>query len=151
MRAPAWHWFVRLARRGKDAARFPATLAACAALARAPRPLPRWGGAGSAMCRHGGPGGVATASPVGPLLDGLGKAWNSSTRLARCQHPDTGVLTRSSSATTFPPGWGRGANATAAFVSEMMASERTKDVAARHGLRAAPARVSRQLPPRLTR
>ena len=131
MQALAWNWFVRLARRGKDAARFPATFAVFAARAvRCGRRLCGAERAGDVLSprarrRHG--------FAVVPLTDGgtlpgvlLDDALSDNTQTPV---PDQVIFRHD-----FPAWLGTRTERDRRLVGALMAGERTQDVADQHGL-----------------
>jgi hypothetical protein len=135
--ALCWKWFVRLAGRGKDATRFPSALASYAA--RAVRSGRRVCGqerrrdalSPSAQRRHGFL--VSTLPEVSTLSDNpLSEALADNTRTP----PDEQCAFR----LDFPAWRASRAERDRRIIDELMAGERTLDVAGRHGL--SPARVS---------
>jgi hypothetical protein len=137
MVALCWKWFLRLAARGKDATRFPSALASYAA--RAVRSGRRVCGhekardalSPSAQRRHGFL--VSTLPEVSTLSDNpLSEALADNTRTP----PDEQCAFR----LDFPAWRLTRAERDRRIIDELMAGERTLDVAGRHGL--SPARVS---------
>jgi hypothetical protein len=137
MVALCWKWFLRLAARGKDATRFPSALASYAA--RAVRSGRRACGqergrdalSPSAQRRHGF---LVSGLPAASTLSDnpLSEALADNTRTP----PDEQCAFR----LDFPAWRGSRAERDRRIIDELMAGERTLDVAGRHGL--SPARVS---------
>jgi hypothetical protein len=135
--ALCWKWFVRLAGRGKDAARFPSALASYAARAvRGGRRVcgqERGRDALSPLAQRRRGFAVGRLPDVSTLSDNpLSEALADNTQTP----PDEQCAFR----LDFPAWRGSRAERDRRIIDELMRGERTRDVAGRHGL--SPARVS---------
>jgi len=134
--ALCWLWFVRLARRGKDATRFPAALAAFAARAVRAGRLCRQERSGDALSprarrRHGC---AARSLPVHGIRPG--SALEDASADNTQSPPDEQAAFR----IDFPAWLTTLTDRDRRLVADLMVGERTRDVAGKYGL--SPARVS---------